>query len=189
MKYKKTELRLKEIASAIQGFYFLVKFGLVLIYILKICVKKSFSIFIEKKYVQFITCFFLLKNMYLFQVLKDFSVENLETAFSSFLSKFFPVIDLFISYWINNIIYIQYIYISNISRFISYWGSIFTLYLTWGAFSLVCVLSVFYSFLSFSFLFLLVFSLTETNDSQDNKTRRGNHYFSCFPLPPLMNIH
>ena len=48
----------------------MVKFGLVLIYILKVYRKKSSSFFFcfffvfEKKYVQFITCIFLLKNMY-----------------------------------------------------------------------------------------------------------------------------
>ena len=59
-------------------------------------------------------------------------------------------------------------------------------YLRWGAFSLVCVLFVFFSsFLSsFFFLFLSVFSLTGTNGSQNSREERGNHCFSCFPLPP-----
>ena len=70
------------------------------------------------------------------QVLKDFSVENLETTPSTFHSKFSSEIRL--------------------SRIINYWGSIFTLYLTWGAFSLVCVLSVFF-FLSFVLLFFPFF--------------------------------
>ena len=48
MKYKKNKLRLNEIASAIQGFNFLVKFGLVLIYILKVYRKKSSSILLRK---------------------------------------------------------------------------------------------------------------------------------------------
>ena len=30
----------------------------------------------------------------------------------------------------------------------------------------------------------MVFSLTETSDSQDSRDRRRNHCFSCFPLPP-----
>ena len=99
-----------------------------------------------------------------YQVLKDFSVENLETTHSTFLSKFSSEI---------------------LSRIVNYWGSIFSLYLTWGPFSLVCVLSVFF-FLSFFFffLFLLVFSLTNTNDSKDSKEGRRNHYFSCISLPP-----
>ena len=36
-------------------------------------------------------------------------------------------------------------------------------------------------FLSF-FLFLLVFSLTDTNDSQNSREGRGSNYFSCFSL-------
>ena len=43
-------------------------------------------------------------------------------------------------------------------------------------------LSSIHIFLSF-FLFLSVFSLTDTNDSQDSREERGNPYFSCFPLP------
>ena len=58
---------------------------------------------------------------------------------------------------------------------INYWDSIFTLYLTWGAFKLACVLFL---------LFLSVFSLTDTNDSHDSWERRGKHYLSCFPLLP-----
>ena len=34
------------------------------------------------------------------------------------------------------------------------------------------------------FVFLSVFSLSDTNDSKDNREGRGNHYFSCIPLPP-----
>ena len=81
-----------------------------------------------------------------FQVLKNFSVENLETILSTLLPRFSFEIYL--------------------SRIINYWGSIFTLYLTWGAFSLVFVLSV------------------DTKDSQDDRKKRGHHYFSCFPLLP-----
>ena len=69
--------------------------------------------------------FFFWKKHLPSQVLKDFSVENLETTPSTFLSKFSSEIYL--------------------SRIISYWGSIFTLYLTWGAFSLVCALFTFQS--------------------------------------------
>ena len=53
-----------------QAFYFLVKYGLVLIYILKVYRKQSSSVFFEKKYVQFITCIFLLKSMYLLKFWK-----------------------------------------------------------------------------------------------------------------------
>ena len=99
-----------------------------------------------------------------FQVLKDFSVENLETTPSIFLSIFFREIYL--------------------SRIINYWVSVFTSYLTWWAFSLVCVLSVFFLYL---FFFLSVFSWIDTNDSQDSRAGRRNHYF-CFLLP-LANKH
>ena len=84
MKYKKNKLRLNEIASAIQGFYFLVKFGLVLIHRLKVYRKKSSSILFD----------FLLNSMYLLKFFIDFSVENLETPPSNFLSKCFSEIYL-----------------------------------------------------------------------------------------------
>ena len=50
--------------------------------------------------VRFITCIFLLNSMY--QVLKDFSVENLKTILSTFLSKLSSKIYLsrIISYWV-----------------------------------------------------------------------------------------
>ena len=83
---------------------------------------------------------------------KDFSVfsaENVETTSCTFLSKFSCEIYL--------------------SRIINYWSSIFTLYWTWGAFSLVCVLSVFLFFLS-SFFSCRIFL-----------DRRGNY--------PLSNIY
>ena len=70
-----------------------------------------------------------------FQVFKDFSVENLETIPSILPSNVFSEIYL--------------------SRIINYWDSIFTLYLTRGTFSLVCVLSVF--FLSFVLLFFFFY--------------------------------
>ena len=60
-------------------FYFLVKFGLVLMYILKVYRKKSSSILLH---------FFFWKVCIFSKVLKDFSVENLETTPGTFLSKF-----------------------------------------------------------------------------------------------------
>ena len=75
MKYKKNKLRLNDIASAMQGFYFLVKFGLVLIYILKNYRKKSSSILLRKKYVESITCIFLLKRKYLLKSWKIFLLK------------------------------------------------------------------------------------------------------------------
>ena len=50
-----------------QGFHFLVKFGLVRIYILKVYRKKILFDFIKKKNIQFITRIFLLKSMYFFK--------------------------------------------------------------------------------------------------------------------------
>ena len=50
-----------------QGFHFLVKFGLVLIYILKVHRKKILFDFIKKKNIQFITRIFLLKSMHFFK--------------------------------------------------------------------------------------------------------------------------
>ena len=58
-----------------QGFYFFVKFGLVLIYILKVYRKKILFDFIENKYVQFITCILLLKSMYLLTFWKVFLLK------------------------------------------------------------------------------------------------------------------
>ena len=136
MKYKKNKLRLNEIVSVMQGFYFLVKFGFAFIYILEVYRKKSSSFLLRKN-----ICF---ETHVLSSVLKDFSVENLETTPSTFLSKFSFEIYL--------------------SRIINFWGSILTVYLIWGAFSLICVLSVFLFFLSF-FLFLSFFSLTDAHVS------------------------
>ena len=88
MKYNKNKLRLNEIASAIQDFYFLVNFGLVLIYILKVYRKKSSSILLKKICSMHYLHFSFEKHVPS-QVFKGFSVENLETTPSNFLSKFF----------------------------------------------------------------------------------------------------
>ena len=112
MKYKKNKLKLNEIASMIQGFYFLIKFGLVLIYILKACHKKSSSILLRQNMFNPITCIFLLKSMYLLsRKSRDYSLQ--------------------------------------VSREIFFWD---------------------------------LFSLTDTNNSQDSREGRVNHYFSCFWL-------
>ena len=107
MKHKKNKLRLNEI----QGFYFLFKFGLVLTYILKVYCKKSSSIFLKKD--MFNSLHFSFEKQKPSQVLKDFSVENLETTPSTFFSKF------------SSDIYLELLIIG---------GSIFALYLTSGAF-------------------------------------------------------
>ena len=82
MKYKKSKLRLNEIASAMHAFYFLVKFCLVLIYILKIYFKRSSSILLINS-VHYL--YFSFEKHVLFQFLKDFCVENLEITLSTFL--------------------------------------------------------------------------------------------------------
>ena len=130
----KNKLRLNDKTSAMQGFYFSVKFGLVLIYILKAYHKNPLR-FCWEKICWIYYLHFSLEMHAPSQFLKDFSVENLKTIPSSFLSKFASEIYF--------------------SRIINYWGSIFTLYLTWGEFSLVCVLSVFF----FSFFLPFYFSL------------------------------
>ena len=106
-----------------QGFYFFVKFGLVLIYILKVYRKKSSSILLRKN---------IFNSLFAFCFWK-------ECTFSSF--------ERFLCWKSRN--YSQ-IYLSGT---MNYWGSILTSYITWGAFSLVCVLSVFFFFLSFLFFF------------------------------------
>ena len=136
MKYKKNKLRFKnEIALVIQGFYSLVKFSLVLISISKFYRKKCSSMLLKK--ICSIHYFYLPFEKHVScEVLKDFYVENLETTPSTFCSKFSSEIYL--------------------SRIINYSDSIFLL--TWGAFSLVCVLSVlfFLFFLSCFFFFLFL---------------------------------
>ena len=124
--------------------------GLVLIYILKVQRKKSFSILSRKNiFNSFLHFFFFCK------------------AFSKFF-KFSKISLLKKDFYLSLII--------------NYWSSVFTLYLTQGAFSLVCVVSVFLFFLSFFFI-SLVFFLTDSDDeSQDRWDGRGNNCFSCFPL-------
>ena len=65
-----------------------------------------------------------------------------------------------------------------------YLGSIFTLYLTWGAFSLVCVGSVFFSV----FLFLSVFPLPDTKIKRI-AGKRGAIIIFVFHFHSLTNIH
>ena len=59
-----------------QEFYFFVKFGLVLVYILKLYRKKSFSI--GQCSIHYFN--FSFEKQVTSQILKDFSVENLETT-------------------------------------------------------------------------------------------------------------
>ena len=122
--------RLIEIVSVMQAFYFFVKFSLVLIYILKVYRKKNPLRFYWKKNCSIHYLHFLFEKHAPSQVSKDFSVENVGTTPGTFLFKFSSEIYL--------------------SRIINYWDSNLTLHLTWGVFSLICVLSVFYFFVSFS---------------------------------------
>ena len=82
MKYKKNK-----IASEMQVFYFLVKFGLVRIYMLKFYSKKSFSILLREIRSIHHYLHFSFEKYVLSQVLNDISVVNLETTPSTFLSK------------------------------------------------------------------------------------------------------
>ena len=70
-----------------QGFHFLIKFGLVLIYVSMVYRKKVLFDFIEKK-CSIHYLHFSFENHAPSQVLKCFSVENQETTPSTFLSKF-----------------------------------------------------------------------------------------------------
>ena len=52
----------------------------------------------------------------------------------------------------------------------------------------LCFIRIFYFFL-LCFLFLLVFFLTDTNDSPDYREGRGSPYFLVFHVHPLTIIH
>ena len=71
--------KLNDIVLVMQGFYFSIKCGLALIYILKVHSKNSLQFYWEKIYSIHYLHFALEKHVYS-QVLKDFSVENLETT-------------------------------------------------------------------------------------------------------------
>ena len=128
-----------------QGFYFLVKSGLP-IYILKVYRKKSFSILLRKNMFNSLLAFFFWKTC-TFSSFKGFLCWKSRNYSQHFLSKFSSEIYLF--------------------RIINYWRSIFTLYLTWRAFSLVWVLSVFFSiFVSSFFSFSIGIFLERTLTTQ-----------------------
>ena len=141
-----------------------------LLYIKKTYRKISSAVLLRKD-LQLIYLQFSFEKHVPSQVLKDFSVENLETTRSIFLSKFSSEIYL--------------------SRIINHWGSSFTLYLMWGAFSLVCVLSIFFFFFSlfFFFSFSVGIFLTDTNDSQDSRDVEEIIIFLTFNFHLLRNIH
>ena len=80
------------------------------------------------------------------------------------------------------------IFFWDLSSIIDYWGSIFTLYLTWGAFSLVCVVSVIFFFLSFFFFFYWYFPWQALAIHRIAGKAEGIIVFFVFHFHPLMNI-
>ena len=106
MKYKKNRLKLNEIASVMQDFYFLAKFDLVLIYLLKVYYKKYSSILLRKNMFNSLVAFFLEKHVPS-QVFKDFSVENLKTTPSISLSKF-RVRSIYLELLIIGVVFLHY---------------------------------------------------------------------------------
>ena len=102
-----------------------------------------------------------------FSSFENFSVENIQTIPSTFLSKFSSEIYL--------------------SRIINYWGSIFTSCLTEGTFSLVCILSVFFSFFLFCcFSFSIFFFPSQTlTIARIARNREGIIIFLVFHFYPF----
>ena len=142
-----------------QGFYFLIKFGLALIYILKVYLLR----FYWEKICSIHYLDFSFEKHVTSQVLKDFSVEILETTPGTFLSKF------------SSEIYLSWI--------VNYWGSIFYIILNVSSVKFGLRSIRIFSF----FFFLLVFLLTDANESRDRKEGKENRYFSYFSLPPAHN--
>ena len=153
MKYKKNKLRLNEI----QSFYFLFKFGLVLIYILKVYRKRSSSILLRKNMFNYLHFFW---KAYTFLSFERFLCWKFRNYSQHVFSKF------------SADIYLELLIIG---------GSIFTLYLASAAFSLVCVGSIFFSFFFF-FFFYQYFPWRILKIQRDSREPRGSYYFS-FPLP------
>ena len=106
MKYEKNKVRLDKVVSAMQGFYLLVKIGLVFIHIPKVYRNTPSSILLRKIF-SFHFLYFSFEKHVPSQVLKDFYVENLETPPSTCLSKFSSEIYLsrIINYWGSNLHY------------------------------------------------------------------------------------
>ena len=103
------------------------------------------------------------------EVLKDFSVENLKITPSTFLSRFSCKIYL--------------------SQIIKYWDNNFTLYLTWGVFSLLFALSLFiYLFILF-FFFYRYFSWQTLTTHRIAGKLQGIIIFLVFNLHPLTSTY
>ena len=139
---------------------------MVLIYILKVFRKKSPSILSRKNMSSLLLTFFSWKA-YTISSFERFLCWK--SSFTTFLWKFSSEIYL--------------------SRSINYWGSIFTLCLTWGAFNLVCVLSVFFFFLSFFFFFFYRYFPWQTLTIHRIAGKvEGIIIFYGFHFHPLTNI-
>ena len=95
MKYKKNKLSLNEVASAMYGFYILVKFCLVIIYILKVYFKRSSSILLRKKNFNSWLAFFFWKAC-TFSIFERFLCWKSRNYFQHFSLEIF-LWDLFIS--------------------------------------------------------------------------------------------
>ena len=91
-----------------QGFYFLVEFSLVLIYILKVYRKKSSSILLRKNMFNSLLAFFK-KKLLPSQVWKNFSVENLETLFQLFSIEIFFLRSIYLELLIIRVVFLHYI--------------------------------------------------------------------------------
>ena len=142
-----------------QGFYFLVKFGLFLIYIFKFYRKKTTSILLRKDMFNSLLAFFFWKVC----------------TFSSF--------ERFLCWKSRNYSHIY------LSRIINYCDSILTLYITWGAFSLVCA-SVFFTYFFRHFIFFYWYFLWQTlTIHKIGGTGEGIIIFLVFHFHPLTNIH
>ena len=138
-----------------QGFYFFVKFDLILVYLLKVYRKKSPSILLRKNMFDSLLAFCFWKTC----------------TFSNF--------ERFLCWKSRNY---SHIYLSGI---INYWGNILTLYITWGAFSLVCVLSVF----SFFPVFFFFYRYFPWQTLAIHETGEGIIIFLVFFFHLLTNIH
>ena len=78
----------------------------------------------------------------------------------------------------------------NLSQTTNYWDRILRLYITWGAFSLVCVLSVFFhSFFLLFVFFYRYFSWQTLTIHKIGGTGEGIIIFLVFHFHPLTSIH
>ena len=86
-----------------QGFYCLVNLGLVLIFILNVYRKKSSSILLRTNMFNSL----LFEKHVPSQVLRDFSVENLETIPGTFLPKFL-ISSIYLELLIIRVVFLHY---------------------------------------------------------------------------------